>query len=285
MFRAPACYDSYNGLWRSTLSFLDGMYVAKGLKRTSIIFLDDKRIPLLREFCSANGICFELSDHKLLLPSDTSKGSFSNSAGPKIPATDSRGHFAVFLSLAPLEAKLAKFYYGRGDHVKMGALLGYPSCCSEFFSGCMGNGSGRTRDFIPHAVRDTRQYDFFNNRALRYFDMSLISHFPCSLACSASRALAKERLAFLRDQYPKIAEVFEKYLKSMVIYTDANGVFFSNNYSLDRNLVGYRELHGTVENELSCRLKEAGEVTIDSHNRLRIGKELLKGDICILLFK
>jgi len=285
MFHAPTYYDSYNGLWQSTLSFLDCMYVAKGLKRTSIVFMDEKRIHLLQKFCSINNLHFELSDRKFLLPYDPSKGNFSNNTGHVVPSNNPRGYFAVFISKDLLEVQLAKFYYSAGDHIKMGAILGYPKCCSKFFERCIGNTLNHTKDYIPNAITDTNQYNFLNNRALRYFDISLISHFPCSLACPTSQAIAKEKLAFLREEYPKIATFFEKYLKSMVIYTEKQGVFFSNDYSLKSNLVKYREFHGTVENGLFHKLKEASEITILSHNSLRIGKELLEEDICILLFK
>jgi hypothetical protein len=113
----------------------------------------------------------------------------------------------------------------------------------------------------------------------------LISHFPCSLDCQASRAIGKERLLLLRRERPAIAERFESKLKSVVIYTATQGVFFSNQYTIAHGRVKYRNLEGTIESDLFHKLNSAGEIRIVSHNCLLIGAERLDGAIGIMLFK
>ena len=71
----------------------------------------------------------------------------------------------------------------------------------------------------------------------------------------------------------------------MVIYTETNGVFFSNDYTITGNIVKYRNLKGTVENDLFCKLKNVGEITLNSYNTVLIGSESLDGDIGVLLFE
>jgi len=284
MFRIPKYYDDFHGLWGSTLSALECAYVLKGLKRCSIDFIDETRVPLLRNFCRLNNLCFELSNYKVLSNSEKAKGGFSNLSS-RVSVDSPQGRFAVFLSKDRMDAQLTKHYYGISDHTNLGPLLGYPKCCSEFFLEYAKQASKKNMDFILYALIDTKQYDFYNNRALRYFGISLISHFPCSLNCQASQAIAKERLLFLQKEHPKIAAFFEKYLRAMVIYTESQGVFFSNDYSINQNLVKYKNLHGTINNDLFQKLKNIGEISIESYNRLLIGSELLDGDSGILLFK
>ena len=284
MFRIPKYYDDFHGLWRSTLSALDCIYVLKGLKRCSIDFVEGAQIPELRNFCKLNNLCFELSDYKILSRGEKAKGGFSNLSS-RLPVDSPQGHFASFIAKDRMDAQLAKYYYAGSDHTKLGPLLGYPKCCSEFFLEHFKQASEKNMDFILYALFDIRQYDFYNNRAMRYFDISLISHFPCSLDCQASQAIAKERLLFVRKEHPEIAAFFEKYLRSMVIYTESQGVFFSNDYSINQNHVEYKTLYGTIDNDLFQKLKNVGTITVESYNKLVIGSELLDGDCGILLFK
>lgn len=283
MFCAPKYFDNSNGIGGSNLSVLDYMYVLKGLKRCSINFIKDKITPLYN-FCKVHKLYFELSDFKVLSNSEKNKGGFSNSSS-RVSIDSPNGNYVVFLSKNQIDAKLAKNYFATSDHRKLGQLLGYPDCCTEFFSKNIRLAAKKNMDFIPYALSDIQQHDFYNNRALRYFDISLISHFPCSLDCKASQAVAKERLAFLRKEHPQIAALFEKYLKSMVIYTEEEGIFFSNNYSINHNQISFENLQGTIENDLYYKLKNAGEFTVMAFNGLQIGPKLLEDDVYILLFK
>lgn len=284
MFQAPQYCNNFDGLWRSTLSTLDYIYVLKGIKRCSLEYLDADKISTLQKFSRANDFCFELSDYKILFNREKAKGGFSNSCS-RISVDSANGLFVVFLSKDRMDAQLAKHYCAISDHVKLGALLSYPSCCLHFFTKCVKKRANKKMDFIRDALTDIRQHDFYNNRALRYFDISLLSHFPCSLDCQASKAIARERLSFLRKENPKIAKFFERHLKSMVIYSEEQGVFFSNDYSVDQNVVKYRNLHGTIENDLFHKLEDNSEVTLSSHNSLLVGSSLVDDDVGVLLFK
>lgn len=261
---------------------LEAMYVTKGLKRTCMTFTKEKHIALLEQFCNVSNLCFELSDYKVLAFPEKAKGGFSNKS-TWVPPESPEGDFAVFLAKNQEEAKLAKYYYTYGDHIKTGAFFGYPKCCVRFFLNNVG--SNHNNDYILNAIKDTKQHDFLNNRALRYFGISLLSHFPCSLDCSASQSIAMERLLYLQKEYPEIAMRFENQLKSIIIYTEEQGVFFANDYSINGNHVKYKNLKGTIKNDLFYKLKNTGEINIISHNHLLVGSEKLKGDIGIMLFK
>jgi len=284
MLCTPKYYDDFEGLWRSTLSFLDCAYVLKGLKFCGIDCVDRERLPLLRKFCRVNGLCFELSDYKIIHQSEKSKGGFSNACS-RVSIDCPCGNYAVFLSIDRIIAQLAKHYHAISDHANLGQLLGYPKCCLDFFCKHVEEASQKNMDFILYALADTKQYDFYTNKALRYFDIAIISHFPCSLNCPASISIAQKNLYFLQEEHPQIATFFEKHLKSMVIYTEDQGIFFSNDYSIKGDIVEYRDLKATVENSLFHKLKNTNQITIISHNSLIVNQELLSSNIGILLFK
>jgi hypothetical protein len=112
----------------------------------------------------------------------------------------------------------------------------------------------------------------------------LISHFPCSLDCEASKLIAIKRLAFLQKECPDIAALFEQRLRSFVIYTEEEGIFFADDYSIDGNQITFASLYGTVENNLFNKLKKAGKVKIISYNCILIDCEKLEGNIGVMLF-
>lgn len=283
MFRIPKYYDDYHGLWRSTQSFLECVYVIEGVKRCSLEFFDEESMPSLRDFCKMHNLYWEMSDYKILSHTEKAKGGFSNACS-RVPADSPGGQFAVFLSRDRMDAELTKHYYGSSNHAEIGPLLGYPPCCTQFFSRYLAQASRNNMDFIKYALVDTRQYCFYTNRALRYFDIALISHFPCALDCAASQEIGRQRLAILRNKYPQIASFCEKHLKSMVLYTDEQGVFFSNDYSVHGEVIRYGELHGTIESDLFGRFQRAGELVAKSHNRIQVEGEMLEGSVNVLLF-
>ncbi len=86
--------------------------------------------------------------------------------------------------------------------IELGAALGYPACCTEFFA--------------RHGLRESNAQ--LRARALRATDgpidwrlhntdfaQSLISHFVCSYRCSASISLADALLDALRREHPEEA--------------------------------------------------------------------------------
>jgi len=272
----------FPGLWGSALSMLDCIYVAGGIKPTCISFLSTDSLYLVEKYCKVNSLCYELSDYKIIPVSDKGKGGFSNKCS-RVSQESPEGCFAVFLARDNKDAKLLKYYYANNDHIKTGALLGYPRCCTRFFlknrKNCQNN------DYVLCAIKDTEQHDFLYNRSLRYFDTSLLSHFPCSFSCSASKAIAKRHLDYLQKKCPEIAVLYKERLKSLVIYTEEQGIFFADDYYVDGICVRYSNIYGTMENDLFLKLKNTKKIEILSPNCILIGSTKIEGDIGIMLFK
>lgn len=284
MFSSQPTIDNYKGLWGSTLSALDCFYVTEGLKRCSIDFMNESKIPILLEYCEANHLCVELSNYKIISLPESSKGGFSNSS-TRVSKDSPHGNYAVFLSKDRMDAQLAKYYYTDSKHDKLGPILGYPKCCINFFNKYASQASKKNMDFILYALSDTQQHQYFTNRALRYFGISLISHFPCSLECQSSMEIGKRNLEFLYKDYPQIAEYFITHLKSLVIYTESQGVHFSNNYIINGNAIEFEDLKSTVENELHNDLVKYKNITLINNDKFKLGSKLFHDDVGILLFK
>jgi hypothetical protein len=108
------------------------------------------------------------------------------------------------------------------DHVRVGELLGYPKCCTQFFarvwsSSCFDPvweiGNSTPASFIENREssydRDGRISEVtvvlksnpsacMLSCALRYIGVRVLSHFPCSAGCTGSIQVANDRISLAR---------------------------------------------------------------------------------------
>lgn len=263
---------------------LEVFYVLEGLKQVCRLSLEPTRTHLLKSFCKRNNLHIFLSDHKIISRPDPCKDGFSSNC-TVVPLEDSADEYWAYISKSKATAEEAKYMEQTGDEAGFGKLLGYPDCCIRFFEREKTHRRYEHMDLTMAAVRKTGPFPFYNNRALKPFGYSLISHFPCSLGCKSTEEIAKRYLASLKDCSPYIASLLERHLKSFVIYTETRGVFYSYDYELVDNSIIFRDLNATIKNERYYQLNEAGQIDIVSQNELLVGSMLLKGDdIALLVF-
>lgn len=94
----------------------------------------------------------------------------------------------------------------RGDHEKMGEMLGYPKCCVRFFQRVWSEGyydpvwqmldNSEVLDSDGYAVVRSSP---FSNPILRYFGIRIVSHLPCSFSCPQSVVVGKEWYEVMKD--------------------------------------------------------------------------------------
>jgi hypothetical protein len=117
--------------------------------------------------------------------------------------------FSWFCVLTKSMEKALEFTeaYRNEDHVKMGDLLGYPSCCSIAFSDRVSKGyfdpmfqvaESTKKDFVKNQketfIRLNSKTPWEINPFLRYIGIKLIPHIPCSFSCEHSLKMAKQWL-------------------------------------------------------------------------------------------
>ena len=145
-------------------------------------------LPSVKKFCLQNNLFLVQSRFKIIL--DDNDDIYSN-RGLKIPEKDSRqGMFFIYFSKTERLALLAAYYEQLGNDRELGLLLGYPSCCVEFF--CK-NFSGKQTNLELFPSNP------YTNLSQRKKDAALISHFPCASNCEKSIALAKKHLRVLEE--------------------------------------------------------------------------------------
>jgi len=118
------------------------------------------------------------------------------------------------------------------DHHVIGDLLGFPECCSKFFTEIWGDGyydplyqiaknseheqiDERTLKVKPHIA--TIQY-------MRYAGFRLTSHFPCSLECKESIAVGKDWYDLTKEKEPLGMDYLEEILSLDTEWSVLHGV-------------------------------------------------------------
>lgn len=134
----------------------------------------------VEEFCKENNLSLVKSKFKVLLED---KNKIFSNKGIRIDEKDPRpGMWFVYLSKDEQKALFASYAELTNNHAELGRLLGYPSCCIEFF--CRNfNETNTNLELSPTNP--------WTNLSLRDKDAVLLSHFPCNSDCVESVKLAQ----------------------------------------------------------------------------------------------
>ena len=153
-------------------------------------------------FCEKQNLHYVKSKFKVMLVDDVD---YSNK-GIRIRENDKRlGMHFIYISKDEEKALLAAYYELIENHKGLGELLGYPSCCIEYF----------TKKFTaenPNPVH--KPTNAWTNITKRDKDLVLLSHFPCRSECEDSIILAQK---YLKTIYELDKERAEELLKGLKI--------------------------------------------------------------------
>ena len=264
---------------------LELLYLINNLKPA--VRLDANYIELekIKDFCNENNIYLEVSDFKAIKIADEGKGNYSNIV-KRVPINHSNdGLYHVYISKDKNKAKFLKLLESRNDDKAVGQILGYPKCCIDFFIKNKEKQQKLQNDYILPALNSSEglEFPFYNNYAARYFDITLLSHFPHSFHCENSIKIAKNNLECIKKYSEELANKFQMMLKCPVLYTENNGIFIFKNYKLNGNILEFNEVKSTINNELLNLLNKNKKIKIIDKNKIKINGELIEG-IGFMLF-
>ncbi|MBT4351652.1 DUF483 domain-containing protein [archaeon] len=161
-------------------------------------FYDDE-LKIVKKFCKKNNLFIEISDIKIKILDKNIK--FSNKG--IIAKENEIGMRFVYISKDEYLAVKSHYYEIVHDHKNLGKFLGYPKCCSEFFSNNFDSESDLNNIFIEKAAKDSNLYSYYNNILNRHKDYALIFHFPCKFDCKESIKIGKNNLNLLDNKNKK----------------------------------------------------------------------------------
>jgi len=257
-------------IFESNIKALEILYILEDVKPVARIMVKEDDREGIFGFFDEKGLNYSVSDFKVL-KQDKDKA-YSDKA-IKVPIDSSeKGYFFVYVSKDKDKVLEAKRLEDEGKHKELGVILGYPSCCAEFFEKHFEEESKRSSDYTLRALKDSEgfSFSFFSNIAARHFDLALLNHFPCNFNCTRSVEMAEKHLEVIEKHDKETAEIIKGMLKGAIVYTEREGVFLLRKPNLEHNRLYYKGVMGTGSNQLSEMLKNAEYIDIVNKNRIRL---------------
>ncbi|MDP6599994.1 MAG: DUF483 domain-containing protein, partial [Candidatus Woesearchaeota archaeon] len=167
---------------------LEILYLLEDIKKAVRLDANDIELKQIRKFCNKENLHLEVSDFKVVKVIDKGKGAYANIV-KKVPINYLEpGLYHIYISKDADKAKFLKLLENRNDDKAIGELLGYPKCCVDFFMENREKQQKIQNDYILPALDNSQgfKFPFYTNYAIRYFDITLLSHFPHSFYCEES---------------------------------------------------------------------------------------------------
>ena len=159
----------------------------------------EEELPRVEKYCEENNLTLVKSKFKVLLADESA---YSNK-GIRIKSEDKRpGMYFVYISKDDRTAWLASYYELIGNDQDLGRILGYPSCCVDFFC----------KRFTPDNPNlQLAPTNAFTNLTKRDQDQVIVSHFPCNSECQESIELGKRYLdTLMKVDKERVEELVNK---------------------------------------------------------------------------
>jgi hypothetical protein len=257
---------------------LEILYLMEDVKGIVRLDADEVELGKIKAFCNENDLTLEISDFKVAKVIDKGKGGYANIV-KKVPLNyPGNGLYHVYISKDTSKSKFLKLLENKNDDNAVGELLGYPKCCVEFFIANKEKQRKLQNDYILPALdnSDGFKFPFYNNHAVRYFDITLLSHFPHSFECEESIKIAKNNLEVIKKYSKELADKFVVMLKSAVLYTENDGVFVFKNHKLNDNILTFNGIKSTINNNLFNDLNNNKKLGIVDKNKIELNGKLIE---------
>jgi hypothetical protein len=261
---------------------LEVFCVLQGVKPVTRQMINEEDFHKVFTFCENYGLHFELSSFKILKDKELLVQ----------PGHPSQGHYFMYISKDKEQAQLAKFYEGVKNDRKLGEVLGYPSCCVDFYKEHYYAASQMGDEYSLFSIQNTQgKGSFLNNNLLRFFGVSLISHFPCSFNCKETQQYAQQCLTMVEESNPGLAGYLKQALKGPVISHVGTGIHPIKDFVQKGKIVRYNSvwmtspnyLHDVLSRSNTLRLLDAHHVEV-FHNLHKVD-DLHGKDVGVVVFE
>jgi len=250
--------------------------VMEGNKPVARIDAYDEEVGAIRKFCDCNKLHMSMSSFKLVKVVEKDKGSYANKAFRVMADSNTRGAYQLYISRDSRKADRARHYEEINDHQRLGLILGYPECCVKFFKDNFGEAENADLTMKSLERSEGHKFDYAMNFVARFFDYTLLSHFPCSLNCEKSLIIARKNLELVADK-----DEYLRHLRTAVLYTLDEGIFLLMNPRVDGNALRYSGVIATVRNDLYHALSSSGDAEVIDKNNLKAGGREVYGGFMV----
>lgn len=208
---------------------LEARLVIYGQKPMALINGTRDQLLARRNYLTSIGISCVFSPYEFIPNLDIGKGGYSNTTNDVRITTEDSFFFKTLLISRNeniiILGWLAVFF---GWDVVLGHLLGFPNCCIKFFQKVWKKAKKENQgDVSVEIIKQSKRakHSWYLNIFGRYFDHSLIHHFPCSFDCKNTQKISERFFGTLSTYEPEISKKLESFLQCPVVYSEKNGVF------------------------------------------------------------
>jgi hypothetical protein len=265
---------------------LDILYLLEDLKPAVRLDANDYELEFIQDFCQKNSIRMEVSDFRIKKTLDEGKGNFANMV-IKVPSDGNFGGLRhLYLSKDGTIAKFLKSSENWNNDKVVGKILGYPECCIDFFIKNQESQKRVQNDFILPIIENSQgnSFPWLNNIAARYFDLTLLSHFPHSFHCTASLKIAERNLACINKYSVMLAGFIKEELKNPVLYTERQGIYMFKECSYNDGFLNFKGINATQKGILWGLLSKKRELKIVHNQYILVDGSRIQ-DSGIMLFE
>lgn len=239
-----------------------------GLKPAVRLIIEDIELKKIEIFCEKQGLHW-CSPYRIKPFNDTSK-KYAH-AGCLLSATSKKGTPVVFISHH--SRSINSFSRHNEDPSLTGRLLGYPPCCLRFYQKNLAKAPTWGMDLTLLSKSSSIKVPYIMNISARsFYNLSLLSHFPCSTHCQASIRLARTMMRFFSRHEPDLAKKIVSKLSGLTIYTDKDGILLSHQYEHRKSEITVKSFYRTKDSMIWSELERAnGRIQTFGPNHFQIG--------------
>lgn len=247
------------------LDAIEVLGVIDGIKPVARQMVHEEDLWRIHGFCLAHGLAYAKSPFKVV----------DNTTMMVAPEHSMSGSYFVYISRKEAAAKKAAFYENVRNDEKLGHMLGYPPCCIDFYKDHYNKALTLGDEYCQFSLANSGDgpYPFVTNNMLRFFDVALISHFPCSFECERSISLGKKMYQSLAKRNPELAKYVRDALKGPVMFHHRTGIHALKGYIKKGNIVSYTKPWKTAQNAMHDVLLLCNNVKILDKNHILIRRD------------
>ncbi len=265
----------------SRMKTLEILSVLEGIKPVARVLCQEEDAQATQNLLASHGLSLASADFKALLESPSGTA-FAEKASQTSLNDARKGHLVLYISKDPAKTEMAKGHEASQNHKELGALLGYPACCTVFFERHF---SSKHADITLDIVEASEGWEFplYTNIAARHVDASLLSHFPHEFSCRESVEHGK-RLMELARKYGQ-EDAYYLCMQTAVVYTEKEGVVYLQHPVKNGNMISYSNATPTMKGKLYYLLNEEKRITVHDKHSFQVGEHRIEGkNIGVMLF-
>lgn len=273
-------------VFQSYTKALETVYVLEDAKPVARIMVFEDDLETIERKVLELKLAYRRSDYKIRMEVDHAIN-YSNKGERIDYESYDKGWVILYISKKGELAEKAKSYEQLDNHVQLGLLLGYPACCCEFFVKHVEEQSQKNNDYVLPIIETSygNNFDFRNNILLRYFDVTLLNHFPHSFECQESIQLAQKYLDIIKKDDYYLYKRFSEELKTTVLYHEDFGIFAFENALFNKGMLRYSGVKASSSNYIASAIQKNKALEYDKRTKRIILEGKKMDDWHLLIFE